>query len=96
MYFNHWHSCRHCELKIAAIALWPVGRRVVSVETGKLRVKPMHVVVLNNPLIWPYAKSFAQTLYLEQRLAVLRAIFIALCGTTAFPWWLGDVKRRFR
>ena len=19
-------------------------------------------------------------------------IFIALCGTTAFPWWLGDVK----
>ncbi len=39
--------------KIAAIALWPVGRRVVSVEQRKLRVKPMHVVVLNNPLIWP-------------------------------------------
>lgn len=30
--------------------------------------------------------------YTEQRLAVLRAYFIALCGTTAFPWWLGDVK----
>ncbi len=90
MYFNHWHSCRHWNFKIAAIALWPVGRRVVSVERRKLRVKPMHVVVLNNPLIGLYAKSFAQTLYLEQRLAVFARIFIALCGTTAFPWWLGD------
>ncbi len=40
--------------KIAAIALWPVGRRVVSVETAQAaRAKPMHVVVSNNPLIWP-------------------------------------------
>ncbi len=34
--------------KIAAIALWPVGRRVVSVEPRVLRVKPMRVVAFSN------------------------------------------------
>ncbi len=31
--------------------------------------------------------------YTEQRTGcITRVFFIALCGTTAFPWWLGDVK----
>lgn len=39
--------------KIAAIALWPVGRRVVSVEVARAAREATHVVVLNNQDRWP-------------------------------------------
>ncbi len=37
-----------------------------------------------SPLLKRYTRNSARLYYAR--------IFIALCGTTAFPWWLGDVK----
>lgn len=58
-----------------------------------LRAKPMPVVASNNqdlladmlsPLLKRYTWNSNWLYYVR--------IFIALCGTTALPWWLGEVK----
>lgn len=58
-----------------------------------LRAKPMPVVASNNqdlladmlsPLLKRYTWNSNWLYYIR--------IFIALCGTTALPWWLGEVK----
>ncbi len=39
-----------------------------------------------------YVKFVDSSLYRNSTWLYYIRIFIALCGTTALPWWLGDVK----
>lgn len=58
-----------------------------------LRAKPMPVVASNNQdlladMLSPLLKRYTW----NSNLLYYVRIFIALCGTTALPWWLGEVK----
>ncbi len=78
--------------KIAAIALWRWVAGSFLWKPRVLRVKPMRVVAFSNrtehdmisPLLRRYTWNSAWLYNVR--------IFIALCGTTLFPWWIGEVK----
>ncbi len=84
--------------KIAAIALWPVGRRVVSVEMAQ-QARIENAPPLSSALIFLRLRSFRALFapavrrytYNSNLLYHLR-ILIALIGTTAVPRWLGIPK----